>query len=177
MKITFITLLIIPVLFSCSGETPKEDINQKYISQAETFFDDMIKQDETIKSFKITAIDTIESITARVLESLRMSDLLSQAEAQNEIVKKYMEIEEMYPTGSVLPATKVEYEKFQKLNDSIQSWMKRAEKLDDKKTVRKRVTFLIDFVLTNGTKAKQRPLALVFDLEGDLVAEDNPKKP
>ena len=74
-------------------------------------------------------------------------------------------------TGERSDQTQYQVNKVKELQDSLNRWIARADKMNDKDTLFKEVYFSVDVTKKDGSKIKNKPFRIYFDLDGDVSAE------
>lgn len=170
-KLTIITASILMLLSCSSTPDPKtpEEINADYLAKAQTYITAKIDGDSSVVSVTLTSVDSIENITQADLEFIKINGFQREVDLQVEFANKLMGIDQAY-TGEIAGSTQLEVDKAQLLLDSLDNWKGRAKKMNDKKTIAKRVFFKSEALLPDGSKDKSVKVPIFFDLEGDIDA-------
>lgn len=169
--------MLLVFVSSCSNQESntlsKEEVKAIYIKKATFFISTQIDKEETILNLSRIELDTITILSSQGLEYAMMNPFIKEVTKQGEYVQKLLDIEKDFATGDIDPVTKNASEKYGKLNDSLQNWSARANKLPLNDTIGNRVMFSCDFNMSDGTSLKDVSVLYLFDNDNDLRKEWN----
>lgn len=179
MKPLTYSLFTVIILFSCSqsSKETQEDINAKYLSQAQSFIQskiDKANKSEEVKiiGFENLKIDSSMVLSSQLLEKSKMKPLLDKFNTEKELLQKMQEIDDQFGVESS-ELTQASYDRCKEIIDSLQRWEARANVLPDKDTMGYAVQFKYDLKQSDGVSLKDRVYLIYFDKSHDINGDWN----
>ena len=175
MKKTLFFTMAVSLLAACSPkEKTAEDWNKIYLENGQKYVDVKFKEEEgedsELKSVLLNKVDSINIISTRLVEYSKMTKLSNELTSEYELAKSLDDIDKSF-TGERSDQTQYQVNKVKELQDSLNRWIARADKMNDKDTLFKEVYFSVDVTKKDGSKIKNKPFRIYFDLDGDVSAE------
>lgn len=179
MKNFIFFLTTYSLLFSCSPSPEKiqEDINKKYLDQAQTYIQSKIDkankdEDVTIDSFSNLEIDSTIILSSQMVERIKMQPLWKKYNLEKEYFDELLEIDKRFGTAPD-KMTIASRDKCQEIIDSLQRWENRANSLSQKDTIGFAVQFEYDLKQSDGVSLKNRQYIIYFDKNHDINGDWN----
>lgn len=166
-------------MVSCSesSESTKENINDKYLSQAHVFIQSKIDKankggDTTIDRFDQLKIDSIIVLSSQKVEGTKMQPLWDEYNTEKKYLDKLVEIDRSYG-GEPDRITIAAREKCMGIIDSLVSWEDRMKLLPQNDTLGYGVQFMYDLKQSDGVYLKERSFIIYFDENHDINGDWN----
>lgn len=179
MKKAVLLFSVIGITFSCSQspEEIQEDINQKYLDQAQSFIQSKIDkankdQDITIVGFDNLNIDTTVALTSQHVEKIKMQPLWDEYNFEKKYLDKLVDINKSFGAEPD-KMTIASRDKCQMIIDSLQRWEDRTKLLPNNDTLGYGAQFSYNLKQSDGVSLKDRKFNIYFDKNHDINGDWN----